>query len=229
MDDKERLRRLATAAAAEVQPGTIVGLGSGSTAEAVVEALGRRIATEGVFFSGVATSHRTSDLARSLGMTLRTLDEIDRIDLGIDGADEIAPNLDVVKGRGGALLYEKIVALTCDRYLIVAASEKEVHQLGTRLPLPVEIMPLGWRQTLIRIESLGLQPRLRKAANGFDPYVTDGGHWILDCDPSPIADPPALATALKGLVGVVEHGLFIGIADRAMVVDPDGTVRVRSR
>ncbi len=124
-----------------------MGLGSGSTAEAVVEALGRRIAAEGLHFTGVATSNRTSDLARSLGITLRTLDEIDRIDLGIDGADEIAPNLDVVKGRGGALLYEKIVAMSCDRYLIVAASEKEVDQLGTRLPLPVEIVPLGWRQT----------------------------------------------------------------------------------
>jgi ribose 5-phosphate isomerase A len=229
MDDQQRLLRLATQAAAEVQQGTIVGLGSGSTAEAVVEALGRRVAAEGVFFSGVATSHRTSALARSLGISLRTLDEIERIDLGIDGADEIAPNLDVVKGRGGALLYEKIVAMSCDRFMIVASSEKEVEQLGTRLPLPVEIMPLGWRQTLARIEALGLRPRLRKAANGFDPYVTDGGHWILDCDPSPISDPPALATALKGLVGVVEHGLFIGIADRAMVVDPDGTVRVLTR
>ena len=229
MDDKERLLHLATAAAAEVQPGTIVGLGSGSTAEAVVEALGKRIAAEGSFFSGVATSHRTSDLARSLGIALRTLDEIDQIDLGIDGADEIAPNIDVVKGRGGALLYEKLVALTCNRYLIVASSEKEVAQLGTRLPLPVEIIPLGWRQTYSRLEGLGLRPRMRKAANGIDPYVTDGGHWILDCDPAPIADPPVLANALKGLVGVVEHGLFIGIADRAMVVDPDGTVRVRSR
>lgn len=229
MDDQERLVRLATRAAAEVRPGMVVGLGSGSTAEAVVEALGRRLVNEGISFSGVATSHRTAELARSRGITLRTLDEIDRIDLGIDGADEIAPNLDVVKGRGGALLYEKIVAMSCDRYLIVAASEKEVDRLGTRLPLPIEIMPLGWRQTLARIEGLGLRPRLRKAANGFDPYVTDGGHWILDCDPSPIADPPALATALKGLVGVVEHGLFIGIADRVMVVDPDGAVRARSR
>lgn len=229
MDDQERLRRLATVAAAEVQPGTIVGLGSGSTAEAVVEALGKRIAAEGLFFFGVATSHRTSDLARSLGITLRALDEIDRIDLGIDGADEIAPNIDVVKGRGGALLYEKVVALTCNSYLIVASSEKEVTQLGTRLPLPVEIIPLGWRQTSARLEGLGLRPRMRKAANGIDPYVTDGGHWILDCDPAPITDPPTLAAALKGLVGVVEHGLFIGIADRAMVVDPDGTVRVRGR
>lgn len=229
MDDRRRLSLLAAAAAAEVRPGMIVGLGSGSTAEAVVEALGRRVAAEGILFTGVATSNRTSDLARSLGIPLRTLDEIDRIDLGIDGADEIAPNLDVVKGRGGALLYEKIVALTCDRYLIVAASEKEVAQLGTRLPLPVEIVPLGWRQTLVRIEALGLSPRLRKAADGVDPYVTDGGHWIFDCDPSPIADPPALAATLKGLVGVVEHGLFVGIADRALVVDPDGSVRTLHR
>lgn len=229
MDERSRLSLLAARVAAEVRPGMIVGLGSGSTAEAVVEALGTRVAAEGITFTGVATSNRTADLARSLGIPLRTLDQIGRIDLGIDGADEIAPNLDVVKGRGGALLYEKIVALTCDRYLIVAASEKAVDQLGTRLPLPIEIIPLGWMQTRARIEALGLNPRLRKATNGIDPYVTDGGHWIFDCDPSPIADPPALAATLKGLVGVVEHGLFIGVADRAMVVDPDGTVRTIQR
>jgi len=229
VDDQARLERLAAQAAAEVTPGMTVGLGSGSTAEAVVRALGARVAAEGLLFTGVATSIRTSDLARSFGIPLRSLDEIDRIHLGIDGADEIAPNLDVVKGRGGALLHEKIVALTCDRYLIVASAEKEVAQLGTRLPLPVEIIPLGWRQTFARVRSLGLAPLLRKAANSLEPYVTDGGHWILDCDPAPIADPPALAAALKGLVGVVEHGLFIGIAERAMVVDGDGVVRDRTR
>lgn len=229
MDEQERLDRLATQAAADVMPGMIIGLGSGSTAEAVVRALGARIAATGLLFTGVATSHRTADLARSFGIPLRSLDEVDRIDLGIDGADEIAPNLDVIKGRGGALLHEKIVALTCGRYLIVAAAEKEVAQLGTRLPLPVEIIPLGWRQTYGRVQALGLTARLRKAANKLDPYVTDGGHYIFDCDPAPIADPPALAAALKGLVGVVEHGLFIGIADRALVVDRNGTVRDRTR
>ena len=229
MDDQARLERLATQAAAEITPSMIVGLGSGSTAEAVLRALGTRMAAEGLRFTGVATSIRTADLALSFGIPLRSLDEIDRIDLGIDGADEIAPNLDVVKGRGGALLHEKIVALTCERYLIVAVAEKEVAQLGARLPLPVEIIPLGWRQTYARVASLGLSPRLRKAANGYDPYMTDGGHYILDCDPAPIADPPVLAVALKGLVGVVEHGLFIGIADRAMVVDPDGSMRTMVR
>lgn len=229
MDDQIRLERLATRAAAEITPGMTVGLGSGSTAEAVVRALGQRVAMEGLLFTGVATSIRTADLARSFAIPLRSLDEIGRIDLGIDGADEIAPNLDVVKGRGGALLHEKIVALTCERYLIVASAEKEVAQLGTRLPLPVEIVPLGWRQTYLRVESLGLTARLRKAPNGLDPYITDGGHWILDCDPAPISDPPSLAAALKGLVGVVEHGLFIGIADRAMVVDANGIVRTMAR
>ncbi len=229
MDDQARLERLAIRAAAEVTQGMTIGLGSGSTAEAVVRALGARVAAEGLLFTGVATSIRTSDLALSLGISLRSLDQIDRIDLGIDGADEIAPNLDVVKGRGGALLHEKIVALTCNRYLIVASAEKVVDQLGIRLSLPVEVIPLGWRQTYARVRALGLEPRLRKAANNLDPYVTDGGHWILDCDPAPIADPPALASAMKGLVGVVEHGLFIGIADRAMVVDADGTVRTLER
>jgi ribose 5-phosphate isomerase A len=225
MDDAQRLQRLADQAAAQIEADTIVGLGSGSTAEAVIRSLGVRVA-EGLEITGIPTSQRTAALAQSLNIPFRTLDDVERIDLGIDGADEIAPSLDVVKGRGGALLHEKLVAMACDRYVIVAASEKLVDQLGTRLPLPVEVIPLGWRQTAARLETLGLQSSLRLLANSSEPYRTDGGHYILDCAPAPIVDPPFLAAALKGTVGVVEHGLFIALVDRAMVVDPDGTVRV---
>ena len=223
MDDAARLSMLANRAAEEVADGMTLGLGSGSTAEAVVRALGKRVAA-GLRITGVPTSERTATLARSLHIPLLTLDEVERLDLGIDGADEIAPNLDVVKGRGGALLHEKLVALACDRYLIVAASDKLVAQLGTRMPLPVEVIPLGWRQTAARLTQLGLQSTLR--IRDSNPFISDGGHYILDCTTGPILDTDALDDAIKRLTGVVDHGLFIGLTDQVLTVNPDGVVTV---
>lgn len=227
VDDAARLWRLAETAAGLVEDGMILGLGSGSTAEATIRAIGKRVAA-GLSLRGVPTSSRTEKLARELGIPLTTLDDVDRLDLGIDGADEIDPRLDVVKGRGGALLYEKLVALTCDRYLIVAASEKLVQSLGTRMPLPVEIVPLGWKQTAGRLAAFGCQPALRTANDGA-PFITDGGHYVLDCITGPIHDALHLAASLKAMPGVVDHGLFAGFADRALVVDADGTVRILAR
>ncbi|MEA2528999.1 MAG: ribose 5-phosphate isomerase [Thermomicrobiales bacterium] len=227
MDDATRLTRLAEATAALVEDGMLLGLGSGSTAEATVRALGSRVAA-GLRITGVPTSARTERLARELGIPLCQLDEVDRLDLGIDGADEIAPNLDVVKGRGGALLYEKLVALTCERFLIVSASEKLVERLGTRMPLPVEVVPFGWKQTARRLGEIGCRATLRRVSDGA-PFISDGGHYVLDCATGPIADPLDLAASIKALTGVVDHGLFPGFADRAMVVDPDGTVRTLTR
>jgi ribose 5-phosphate isomerase A len=228
MDDATRLATLAERAAAEVQDGTTIGLGSGSTAEAVVWALGARVAA-GLTVRGVPTSERTAALARQVGIPLLGLDEVARLDLGIDGADEIDPALNLVKGRGGALLHEKLVALACADWLIVAAAEKLVGQLGTRMPLPVEVVPLGWRSTSTRVASLGHTPTLRLGPDGGQPYVSDGGHYILDCQTGPIADPPLLAAALEALTGVVDHGLFVGLATRAMVVEADGMVRILGR
>jgi ribose 5-phosphate isomerase A len=227
VDDAARLARLAAAAAAVVEDGMWLGLGSGSTAEATIRALGVRVAA-GLRVTGVPTSGRTERLARELGIPLRTLDDVERLDLGIDGADEIDPWLDVVKGRGGALLYEKLVALTCESYLIVAASEKLVPRLGTRMPLPVEVVPLGWTQTAARIAALGCRTDLRRGTDGA-PFVSDGGHYVLDCAPGPIEDARALGARLKAVTGVVDHGIFAGVADRAMVVDSDGTVRTLTR
>lgn len=224
MDDTTRLAALAERAAAEVRDGMSVGLGSGSTAEAVVRALGPRVAT-GLAIRGVPTSERTATLAREVGIPLLSLDEVDRLDLGIDGADEIDPNLNLTKGRGGALLHEKLVALACADWLIVAAAEKLVDRLGTRMPLPVEVIPLGWRATSTRVASLGLEPTLRTKPGSDEPFLTDGGHFILDCRTGPIADPVLLADALKRTTGVVDHGLFVGLATRAMVVGRDGGVR----
>jgi ribose 5-phosphate isomerase A len=223
----ERLARLAAHAAAEVEPGMALGLGSGSTAEAFVRALGERV-RQGLRISGVATSSRTATLASDLGITLRELDEIDHLDAGYDGADEIDPALNLVKGRGGALLYEKLVALQCNRFVVISGAEKLVEQLGTRLPLPVEVVPLGRLHTEARVAALGCRPVLRM--DGDVPFLTDGGHHILDCDTGPLEDPAAFAAALKAITGVVDHGLFLGMAERALVVDEDGAVReVRPR
>ena len=229
MDEQERLRRLAVAAADLVQPGMIVGLGTGTTASAVVDELGRRVAS-GLTLTGVATSGRTAEQARSLGIPLSTLDDVAALDLGLDGADEIDPALNAVKGRGGALLMEKLVALSCAQFVLVASSEKSVDQLGVRLPLPVEVVRFGWKHTANRLESLGLTPMLRMAAGTDDsPYITDQGNYILDCGLQPISDPAALAAAIKTTTGVVEHGLFVGTAAAALQVAPNGELIYRTR
>lgn len=225
----ERLQRLAVAAADLVMPGMVVGLGTGSTADAVTRELGRRVAG-GLNFTAVPTSDRTEILARDLGIPLVTLDEIDRLDLGIDGADEIDPALDAIKGRGGALLREKLVALSCDDYVLVATTEKCVDRLGTRTPLPIEIVAFGWSQTAKRLARLGISPEPRSLdGDPTRPWITDTGGLIVDCATGSIADPSQLAAAIKAVPGVVEHGLFLGIARAALQVDPDGQVVRRDR
>ena len=231
MDDAARLATLARAAADEVRPGMILGLGTGSTADAVLHELGRRVAA-GLRISGVPTSARTARLASDLGILVVSLDEVDRLSLGIDGADEIDPALDAVKGRGGALLHEKLVALACDDYLLVAAAEKLVPRLGSKLPVPVEVVPFGWRQTAARLAALACRPTLRPAALGNPsdaPFVTDGGHHVLDCAIDPVADPAPLAAAIKATPGVVDHGFFLGLVRRALIAQPDGSVLRLSR
>ena len=225
----ERLRRLAIAAADLVAPGMLVGLGTGSTADAVTRELGHRVAA-GLIFTAVPTSDRTEALARDLGIPLSTLDETGRLDLGIDGADEIDPVLDAIKGRGGALLREKLVALSCDDYVLVATTEKSVDQLGTRTPLPIEIVAFGWSQTAKRLASIGIaaEPRMVDEEPA-RPWVTDNGGIIVDCAIGPIDDPSQLAAAIKAVPGVVEHGLFLGIARGVVQVDPDGQVVRRER
>jgi ribose 5-phosphate isomerase A len=222
MDSAQRLWRIGERAAAEIQDGALVGLGTGSTADAMLAALGERV-RDGLKVTGVATSVQTATRAAELGIPLAELDEIERLDLCIDGADEIDPYLNVVKGRGGALLYEKLVAARAERLIIIASEEKLVEQLGTRLPLPVEVVPFGFRHTERAVASLGLDPALRTGADG-SPFVTDGGHYILDCGVEGIADPESLAAALKAITGVVDHGLFVGMATLALTVDDAGAV-----
>lgn len=229
LDDKERLALLGERAAALVGNDMVVGLGTGSTAAAMIDALGARV-REGLRITGVPTSKATFDQASGLGIPMVELNDIDRLDLCIDGADEIDPGLSVVKGRGGALLFEKLVARRADRYVIIATSEKLVDQLGTRMPLPVEVVPEGWPHTAEAVAGLGLDPVLR--THGDDtPYRTDGGHVILDCawPGEDIVDPASLAQALKALTGVVDHGLFIDMVDLALTIDPNGTITEHTR
>lgn len=231
--DDPALVALARAAADEVQEGMLVGLGSGSTAEALVRELGRRVA-DGLRFVGVPTSQRTAELARSLEIPVRSLDDVlaagDSMGLGLDGADEIDPALNATKGRGGALLFEKLVALSCERFVLVAGEAKLVTRLGSRMPIPVETVALGWAGTQARLRRLGYSPRLRTSvsddASVPEPYRTDSQHLILDCATGALPDPVRTAQDLKMTTGVVDHGLFLGIAQAAYVADSTGTVRV---
>jgi ribose 5-phosphate isomerase A len=228
MEIEARIARLAEAVAADIPAGLVIGLGSGSTAEAVVRALGRRVAEDpGFALVGIATSTRTATVAESAGIFLKDLSEVDSIDLGFDGADEIDADLNLVKGRGGALLYEKLVAEICRDYLVVSADDKLVDRLGTRLPLPIEVIPYGWIHTRRRLSALGLTPELRGGRES--PYRTDAGNVILDCTPDGPADLVALAPRIKGITGVVEHGVFAGIAQRAALVNSAGVVNYRER
>jgi ribose 5-phosphate isomerase A len=236
-DEQARAAKLAAAraAAAMVPEGAVVGLGSGSTAELMIQELAARV-RQGLRIRGVPTSERTRELAARLGIALLDLNDAPPLDMSIDGADEVAlPRLDLIKGRGGALLREKLVAASSRLRIIIVDASKLVTTLGERHPLPVEVVPFGWAQTARRLAALGCRPALRmapgsarEATGQAAPYLTDGDHYILDCATGPIADPAALAQAIKAQVGVVEHGLFVGMAERVVAGDPTG-VRVYDR
>ena len=217
-------REAAEAAAAMVEDGMVVGLGTGSTAYFAIEALIRRVG-EGLHILGIATSERSAAQARDGGIPLTTFAEHRRLDLTIDGADEIARgSLDLIKGLDGALLREKIVAAASERLVIVADRRKLVERLGGTAKLPVEVVPFGWETTADRLARLGVNPALRGGEQA--PFRTDGGNLILDCDVGPIADPAALDRAIGQTVGVVETGLFIGMASMALVADHTGVHRI---
>lgn len=217
----------AESAAAQVIDGMIVGLGSGSTATLAVSALGRRV-REGLRIMGIPTSERTAGQARGLGIPLTTLAEHPQIDVTIDGADEVETgNLDLIKGLGGALLREKIVADATKRLVIIVDETKIVGRLGERGPVPVEIIPFGWQSSAERLRGLGADPVIRKGPDG-EPFRSDGGHHILDCGFGPITGAEALASELDHVVGVVEHGLFIGLTSEVHVGGTGG-VRVLTR
>jgi ribose 5-phosphate isomerase A len=224
--DVEAQKRAAAARAVEwVRPGMRLGLGTGSTAKLFVDLLAERV-RGGLDVVAVPTSEATRAQAERLGIKLTTLDETPELDLTIDGADEIAPDLTLIKGGGGALLREKIVAAASAKMLVIADQSKWVAVLG-RFPLPVEIAPFGAAATRRAVEAATAAAGcpgaalLRKAPNGHA-FVTDGGHWLLDAQLQRIPDPQALAARLAAVPGVMEHGLFIGLARAAIVAGPDG-------
>jgi ribose 5-phosphate isomerase A len=214
-----------------VEDGMRVGLGTGSTAAWMVRCLGEMVRDEGMKITGVATSVRTAQLAREVGIPIKTLDEVRWLDLTIDGADEYDPELNLIKGGGGALLHEKIVATASDQMVVIADLSKQVDRLGA-FPLPVEVIPFGWQTTkalieemLSNVEVLGRSTSLR--LNGADPFRTDEGNYILDLHLRRIANPAQLSLVLNQIPGVVENGLFLDICDVLVIGNADGSVEVR--
>jgi ribose 5-phosphate isomerase A len=210
--NSDHLKQIAAeSAVAQVKDGMVVGLGTGSTAAFATQALGKRV-QEGLDIVGIPTSRQTEAQAKALGIRLGGLDEHGEIDLTIDGADEVEKGpLNLIKGYGGALLREKIVASATKRLIIIADQSKLVEKLGASHFVPVEVIPFGWRLAARKLENLGGKPELRTNPDA-SPFVTDGGHYILNCNFGLIADPASLADALDRIVGVVEHGLFIRMA-----------------
>jgi ribose 5-phosphate isomerase A len=225
MSDRDaRKREAAMAAVGMVQDGMVVGLGTGSTAAFAIDGLIARV-RDGLKILGIPTSERSAKQARDGGITLTDFAHHTHVDLTIDGADEIGEgSLDLIKGLGGALLREKIVASASARLVIIADAPKLVAGLGGTVPVPVEVATFGWQTTAERLAALGAKPVLRQA--GGELFHTDGGNLILDCHFGRIADPAALEADLSATVGVVETGLFIGMATTALVAMADGVRRL---
>ena len=220
-DLNDPARVAAAGAAAElVEPGMLIGLGSGRAVWKLTELLGAR----GDSIRAATASNRTAELASGLGIEIVELDGSVELDLALDGADEVGPDLGLIKGGGGALLREKIVVCAARRFVVVAETPKRVERLGEHMRLPVEVTRFAWRDTRRRLARLLPDAQLR--ADEGTPYLTDEGHYILDCVMPPDADAAGLDLALKRIAGVVEHGLFLGMAERALLGRPDGGVEV---
>ncbi|MBI4416455.1 MAG: ribose-5-phosphate isomerase RpiA [Euryarchaeota archaeon] len=217
----EDLKRLAgEAAIAHVRDGMTVGLGTGSTAAHAIRKLAAVVRERGWTIRGVPTSIATERLAASLGLPLATLDEVDSVDVAIDGADEVDPKRNLIKGAGGAHLREKLVARAAAKVVIAVDASKLVPVLGTKAPVPVEVHPFGWRQTKNALEALWCTATLRTADG--DPFWTDNGNYILDCKFGPIPKPEKLEREINNVPGVLENGLFVGLAHVVVVAGPEG-------
>lgn len=228
----QQAKQIAAQRAVEyIEDGMRIGLGTGSTAALMVKALGTRVARERLHVSCVATSTATAELAKEVGLKVISLDEAKWLDLTIDGADEFDPNLNLIKGGGGALLHEKIVAMASDRMMVIADASKQVGKLG-KYPLPIEIIPFGWEttkalllQTLTHLDVRGQKVSRRMV--GDDPFITEEGNFILDLKMRQMIDPSRLSFALNHVPGVVENGLFLDICDLIVIGHEDGSVELR--
>ncbi|HZZ21630.1 MAG TPA: ribose-5-phosphate isomerase RpiA [Roseiarcus sp.] len=219
----QRKREAAERALQLVRPGMKLGLGSGTTARFFVDLVGERVKA-GLEIRCVATSEATEAQAKALGIPISSLDQLSELDLTVDGADEVDPKLRLIKGGGGALLREKIVASASKRMVVIADSTKLVARLGA-FPLPIEVIPFGLAATRRHIERAFAQLELAgpiRLRGKSSPFVTDGGHYILDCSLGAIADPEELSQILSPIPGVVEHGLFVGVARAAIIARAEG-------
>ncbi|MEK5416133.1 ribose-5-phosphate isomerase RpiA [Paenibacillus sp. FSL L8-0708] len=217
------VKQLAAEKAVEfVKDGMKIGLGTGSTAYWAINKLGERV-SEGLKITAVATSRASEEQARELGIPIVAFGDIDSLDLTIDGADELDSSLQLIKGGGGALLREKIVASNSTRMIVIADESKVVNILG-KFPLPVEIVPFAWEWTVAELAKLGCNPELRRS--GEELYKTDNGNYIADCRFEVIESAPKLALTIQSIPGVVEHGLFVGIAAMAIVGKKDGSIEI---
>jgi ribose 5-phosphate isomerase A len=221
--EQDQWKKAAAEAAAKlVEDGMVIGLGTGSTASLFVAALGKRIADDGLRIAGISTSEQTAAHARSLKLPLTSFAEHAQADLTVDGTDEVElGTLFLIKGHGGALLREKIVAAASKRMVVVADETKVVEQLGSLVSVPVEVVRFGWQATGRRLTEIGANPSLRLGPDK-KPYITDGGNYIMDCAFGPIAKPKEIAHQLDHVVGAVEHGLFLGFTEEVIVGGRDG-------
>jgi ribose 5-phosphate isomerase A len=217
-------KRMAARRALEfVEDGMLLGLGSGTTSAIFIQELGARV-KRGLRVRGIATSTASERLAESLSIPITNFEESPALDLAIDGADEVGPGLTLIKGGGGALLREKIVASAARRFIVIADSTKLVHQLG-RFPLPVEVIQMALPLVTRKLEEFGLNPKLRHHPDG-SKYITDEGNYILDCACGEIMNAGKTAANIRSVVGVVEHGLFLGMASLALIASAHGVITV---
>lgn len=210
----------------EISDGMTVGLGTGSTVYYFLQALAEKVA-DGLSVTGVATSEKTIALAKEWNIPMVSLNSVSRIDVTIDGADECDPSLDGIKGGGGALLYEKLVAKASEKRIWIVDDRKKVEQLG-HFPLPVEVIPFGWKKVQALMENKQYHPALRRNETG-EPFITDAGHYILDLHLEKIQNAAALADELDHVTGIVEHGLFVDMTDKVLIGYPDGHIETIER
>jgi len=216
----------AEAALSYIKSGMVVGLGSGSTATLFIKLLGEKV-KEGLKIRGIASSEDSAKLGAEVGIPIIDFHRTSEIDVAVDGADEVAPGLILIKGGGGKLLREKIVASASKKFIVVADASKLVQRLG-KFPMPIEVIPMAQPLVTRKLESLGLPSKIRQAKDGSGDYITDEGNLILDCDPTVIEDPSALGGKISAITGVVEHGIFVHLADLALIAG-NGEVKQYTR
>ena len=216
-------------AVARISDGMKIGMGTGSTASIAIKVLADRIQSEAIQIVGAPTSFASERLARSLGIPTSPVSALGRLDLSFDGADEVSPELDLIKGRGAAHTREKIVACSSEEFIVLVDDSKLVEKLGEKSPVPVEVLPMAVEFVMAELRSLNGDPELRMGQSKDGPVVTDQGMWILDTRFDSIVDPARLDQSIKSIPGVLDHGLFVGMATTVLVGTADGTVKVLTK